>query len=245
MGLGPNFGSTTAQKTIGNSNYNALESSFKYALGTRATLLLGYTYSKSIDDASNLGEEINPFNQALTRVISSWDMTHNFVATYSWKLGAGWTVSGTTRFSTGFPVTLSDTSDNSLLGTLGNGVNNNLLDTPQLSPGPLRNQHESAQRTAGIQYQFVFGGSAGAVGRRGAAVFPRSGDGEFRHGRWRRVPLDENRWLDLRVEAFNVFNHAQFYGPASVDGRVNDPTFGQVVSAAPPRLVQLAAKFHF
>ncbi len=31
-----------------------------------------------------------------------------------------------------------DDSDNSLLGTLGNGVNNQLLDTPQFTPGPLR-----------------------------------------------------------------------------------------------------------
>jgi hypothetical protein len=130
VGLGSNFGATTAQKTIGNSNFNALEANFKYAPGKRTTILLGYTYSKSIDDASNLGEEINPFNENLTRVLSSWDMTHNFVATYSYKLPfdrylasnrftEGWTLSGTTRFSTGFPVTLSDTSDNSLLGTLG------------------------------------------------------------------------------------------------------------------------------
>ncbi len=33
------------------------------------------------------------------------------------------------------------------------------------------------------------------------------------------------------MEAFNVFNHAQFYGPSSVDGEVNDPNFGSVVSA--------------
>ena len=31
-----------------------------------------------------------------------------------------------------------DNSDNSLLGTLGNGVNNYLLDTPQYLPGPLK-----------------------------------------------------------------------------------------------------------
>jgi hypothetical protein len=30
-----------------------------------------------------------------------------------------------------------------------------------------------------------------------------------------------------------------------VDGEVNDPHFGDVVSAASPRLVQLAAKFTF
>jgi hypothetical protein len=34
-------------------------------------------------------------------------------------------------------VTLTDDSDRSLLGTLGNGVNNELLDTPQMISGPL------------------------------------------------------------------------------------------------------------
>ena len=149
VGLGSNFGSTTAQKTIGNSNYNALETNFRLTNGQRGTLLVAYTYSKSIDQASNLGEQINPFNHRLTRVISSWDMTHNFVATYNYalpfdrflrrsRLTEGWSLSGTTRLSTGFPVTLFDDSDRSLLGTLGNGVNNELLDTPELSQGPLQ-----------------------------------------------------------------------------------------------------------
>ena len=59
------------------------------------------------------------------------------------------------------------------------------------------------------------------------------------------VRLTESKSLDFRVQAFNVFNHAQFYGPTSVDGVVNDTDFGTVVSAAAPRLVQLAAKFYF
>src|SRR5208283_204166 len=81
--------------------------------------------------------------------ISSWDMTHNFVVSYNYllplerwfgknRIASGWSVSGTTRFSTGFPVTLMDDSDRSLLGTLGNGVNNELLDTPEVLRGPLR-----------------------------------------------------------------------------------------------------------
>ena len=57
--------------------------------------------------------------------------------------------------------------------------------------------------------------------------------------------LVESKSLDFRVEAFNAFNHAQFYGPASVDGQVEDPNFGQIVSAAAPRLLQLVAKFNF
>jgi hypothetical protein len=50
---------------------------------------------------------------------------------------------------------------------------------------------------------------------------------------------------DERLEAFNVFNHAQFFGPQAVDGNISSSTFGQVVSAAAPRLVQAGLKFLF
>jgi hypothetical protein len=59
------------------------------------------------------------------------------------------------------------------------------------------------------------------------------------------VALTESKSLQFRMEGFNVFNHAQFYGPAAVDGNINGSTFGQVVSAAPPRLMQFAVKFAF
>jgi hypothetical protein len=59
------------------------------------------------------------------------------------------------------------------------------------------------------------------------------------------VPLTQSKSFEFHVEAFNLFNHAQFYGAGSVEGEVNDPHFGQVVSAATPRLLQLATKFAF
>jgi hypothetical protein len=59
------------------------------------------------------------------------------------------------------------------------------------------------------------------------------------------VRLAESRSLEIRLEAFNVFNHAQFYGAAAVNGNIDSASFGQVVSAAAPRLIQLAAKFSF
>jgi hypothetical protein len=61
----------------------------------------------------------------------------------------------------------------------------------------------------------------------------------------KNLPLRESASLDFRVDAFNVFNHAQFFGPASVDGNISSTTFGQVVSAAPPRLMQTAVKVNF
>jgi hypothetical protein len=138
--LGANYGTVTAQKAIANANYNAFEANLRY-VGKRSDFLLGYTYSKSIDEGTNLGEQIHPFNIRRSRSISSFDMKHNFVASYTYnlpfdqlftpnRLTEGWTISGTTRFSTGFPVTMYNNTDSSLLGTFGNGVNNDLQDTP-------------------------------------------------------------------------------------------------------------------
>jgi hypothetical protein len=59
------------------------------------------------------------------------------------------------------------------------------------------------------------------------------------------LKLNEVRSVQFRLEAFNVFNHAQFFGPLAVDGNTSSGTFGQVVSAGSPRLVQLGAKFTF
>jgi len=256
QGLGPNFGAVTAQKTIGNSSYNALQMNFRLTMGKSGTLFLGYTWSKSIDQASNLGEQINPFNQSLTRVISSWDMTHVFVATYHYNLPfehffgrnritEGWSLSGTTRFSTGLPVTLSDTSDNSLLGTNNNGVNNQLLDTPQMASGQLQLNTNPRSGQPAFNTGLFSVETLGVLGNAPRRMFHGPGIENFDVELTKNVALAESKSLDLRIEAFNVFNHAQFYGPASVDGNVDDPNFGKIVSAAAPRLIQLAVKFHF
>lgn len=256
VGLGPNFGMVTSQQTIGNSDYNALEANLRVAVGKRATMLFAYTYSKSIDQASNIGEVLNPANYNATRVISSFNMPQNFVATYSYNLPfekvfgrnrftQGWSLSGTTRFSSGFPVTLFDNSDNSLLGTLGNGVNNQLLDTPQYLGGSLNLNNNPRNG----QPQFNAGAFApealGQLGNAARRIFQGPGIENFDMQLSKTVKLGEDAALDIRAEAFNVFNHAQFYGPSAVDGQINDPNFGHVVSAAAPRLIQLAVKLHF
>ena len=61
----------------------------------------------------------------------------------------------------------------------------------------------------------------------------------------KNLRLAESKSLQFRIEAFNVFNHAQFFGPQAVDGNISSSTFGQVVSAAAPRLLQAGAKFIF
>jgi len=58
------------------------------------------------------------------------------------RLTTGWTLSGTTRFSTGLPVTLYDDSDNSLLGTLGNQL---LTGYAGIQWGTAGHQHKSQE----------------------------------------------------------------------------------------------------
>jgi hypothetical protein len=41
----------------------------------------------------------------------------------------------------------------------------------------------------------------------------------------------------------NVFDHAQFFGASAVNGNISSAGFGQILNAAPPRLVQVASKF--
>jgi hypothetical protein len=183
-------------------------------------------------------------------------MTQNFVATYTYalpfdrffrrnRLTEGWSLSGTTRFSTGFPVTLYDDSDRSLLGTLGNGLNNQLLDTPEYLGGPLdinTNPRNGKPEFNPAAFSLEALGQLGNAARRS---FHGPGIENFDMQMSKTVRLREAVSLAIRAEAFNVLNHAQFYGPASVDGEVNDSNFGSVVSAAAPRLVQVAAKFTF
>jgi hypothetical protein len=62
----------------------------------------------------------------------------------------------------------------------------------------------------------------------------------------RNIDIHETQTLQFRVEAFDVFNHTQFFGPAAVNGDVdNQPLFGKVVNTADPRLLQLALKYTF
>jgi hypothetical protein len=61
----------------------------------------------------------------------------------------------------------------------------------------------------------------------------------------KNLPFTESKSLLLRVEAFNVFNHTQFTGPQAVVGNIGDTTFGQVIDAAAPRVLQGALKISF
>ena len=254
--LGPSFGSNALQSNIGHANYNALELSARYTSG-RLQLDASYTYGKSMDQSSNIGEEVNPFNPSLSYAISAFDVKHNLVVSYDYqlpfdqlfrptRLTKGWSLSGITRFSTGFPVTMINNGDNSLIGTNPNGVNNSSIDEPDYNGEALKLNKNP--RRDGNNYFNSTTFSMNALGTPGTSkrrFFYGPGADNYDMAVAKNLPFTESKTLLFRVEAFNVFNHAQFYGPQAVDGNIGSSTFGNVVSAASPRILQGALKFSF
>jgi hypothetical protein len=252
--LGPNFSNDDYEGSFGNSSYHALEASLRHSSG-RLEIMFSYTFSKSLDESSSISDIVDPYNFKRTRALSAWDLTHNFVATYRYRLprftsrarwlSEGWVISGITRISTGFPVTLAEHGDNSLQGSLPNGVNNHSLDLPDYVGGDLRLNHDPRN---GQDYVNASAFTTNALGTPGSASrrsFYGPGSLNFDLALLRSFALREKKSLEFRLETFNTLNHTQFFGPVAVNGDFGTGTFGQVVKAAPPRLVQLALKFMF
>ncbi|HEX3987337.1 MAG TPA: carboxypeptidase regulatory-like domain-containing protein [Acidobacteriaceae bacterium] len=252
----PAFGSVTWQKTIANSHDNALEVTLKHE-GSALGYSLAHTWSQSLDQGSSLADPVNPVDPSLSRGLSAFDLTHNIVANYHYRLprlrgvrgvpewaANGWMVSGLTRVTTGFPVTLVNNNDTSLLGTQPNGVNTVGADQMNFAGGRLE-----LQGRPGMQPAFDTGAfglpALGTFGDARRRFFHGPGSDDTDVALEKATALGDGKTLELRAEAFNVFNHSQFFGSSAVEGNIGSATFGQIVSAAPPRLMQMSARFRW
>jgi len=248
--FGPLFASNAWYDTMGNSNYNALQASVRFTSG-RGEFLAGYTYSKAMDNASGLGDQVYPFDYKLTKALSAFDLTNNFVVSYSYtlpfdrltgksRLASGWKLSGITRFATGFPVTLNEQDDNSLLGTGTSGIGGD-VDVPNFTPGSLNRTNPRS----GLPYFNTALFSTEALGQFGDAnrrFFHGPGLNNFDMALVKDLRLTETKSFEFRAEWFNIFNHAQFQTP---NGDINSGAFGLVTGANAARIGQLAVKFYF
>jgi hypothetical protein len=253
--FGPAFGSVELQRTIANASYNALEATLNHR-SHGVDLLVSYTYSKSIDESSGLPEPVNPVNPSLSRGLSAFDLRHNLVTSFHYEfpvvdagrfnwLVSGWSLAGIARFTSGLPVTLLNNNDTSLLGTIPNGINNNGVDTPQWSGKSLSLHTNPHGGWAVFDASQLTLPALGAMGNARRRFFSGPGLENLDATVSRTVFAEGSRSFSFRVEAFNVFNHAQFFGPAAVEGNISSGSFGQAVSAMPPRETQVALRYSF
>jgi hypothetical protein len=246
------FASATYLQNSGNSSYHSLQVSAERR-ARDITYLLSYTYAKSLD---NIAAQWDPRDASRAYGLSSWDMRHNFVASYTWTLpfarflgphrySDGWQVTGITRFNTGFPINLQGGGDFALT--------NIHLDYPtQIAPikklnprvGPAHLYFDPSAFASGVP---SCGNSFGyeACGVTGSAKqYSFSGPGTINTdaGVGKDTKLTERMQLNFRVEFFNVFNHANFN---TVTGNPNSGQFGQATNTAPGRIGQISGKFIF
>jgi hypothetical protein len=59
----------------------------------------------------------------------------------------------------------------------------------------------------------------------------------------KNIKFTELKLLELRLEALNIFNHAQFENPSGF-GKIDSSKFGRITSARDPRILQIAGRFH-
>lgn len=258
--FGAAFASDAYFATMANSNYNSLEATLRHT-SNRMEFLLGYTYSKALDNGSSWGaggELINPINPKIGKSLSAFDLTHNFVASYSyhvpfyklWKpnrLTDGWIVTGITRFTTGLPILLQEPDDSSLLGTGFSGPCGCMVDVPNVTAGTLNfTNPRKGDPNSGTNPYFnnsLFSDeSFGQLGDSNRRYFHGPGLNNWDLAVLKNLRLTESKRLEFRAEFFNVYNHAQFGLPT---GNILNSSFGFVTSANTARIGQFAVKFFF
>jgi hypothetical protein len=224
-----------------------------------------YTFAEAMDNAASVGNGVatasggtlvvaqNPFDLAAERGYSSFYQRHKFVGDYLWQVPVGrdrrwlsndgvlgaflgnWQWSGDWTVASGLPFSpriLGNFSD------VSRGSNGTLR--PNLT-GESISLSDPSKRKWFDTGAFVTP-PTGTYGdaRRNSIIGP--GSLVFDMALTKVFTMKENRMLEVRAQALNVFNHPQY---ASIDTSVDSPTFGQVLSVGAMRTIQTTARFRF
>jgi hypothetical protein len=242
----PRYADITLLESRARSEFDSLQARFQQRYAFGCTMLVAYTLGKSMDDASGFftsaGDPNFPQDSANLDAEwgrSSFDVRHRLSVSFSYELPLDFTISGIVQLQSGrpFTVALLPEVDNSNTGrsSLGFGAN----DRPNVNgsgvaadPGP--NQWFNTAAFSMPAY--------GTFGNAGRNILEGPGYQNVNLALIKRVSLRGRTSLQLRAEAFNLLNRTNFDLP---DNFYGSPTFGQVLSAGPPRHVQFGVRVTF
>lgn len=260
----PFFDDINLIESRASSTYHSLQARFQQRLSMGLALLGSYTWSKSIDDASNFFSSAgdpnfpqNSYDLRAERGLSNFDVRQRLSVSYSYDLPfgrgrayahdrgflttllTGWQTYGIVTAQTGrpFTVALIQEFDNSGTGrsSLGFGAN----DRPNLVGDPNSGPRTPERWFNPAAFAFPAPGTFGNAGRN---ILTGPGYQNVNASLVKNTALGERVSLQLRAEVFNLFNHPNLNLP---DNFLGSPTFGQVTSARDPRHIQFGAKLLF
>jgi hypothetical protein len=258
--LYPNYGSIVQLNSIGNSNYNSLQTTLKTRAWHGLNAQFGYTWAHALDEVTEYRGAIpfDSFNLRQEYGSGDFDTRQNFTAFLSYDvpglsrgpkwLSHGWQVSSFLSFHGGQPFNFNGGTQRPGQNLIGNpyaGVSHsfNLAagGEPWVNPGA-----------------FCTPGAAGCAGTtdpagnlgRNALYGPGFADVDL--SVFKNIPIRERLKVQLRAEMFNVFNRknlATGAGSVGSNGVVSD-TIGDYNGApglgpGEPFNMQLAAKIIF
>jgi hypothetical protein len=247
---------TSWDRSWGNANYHALQSSLERRFAHGLAFTASYTYSKAIDPGSSgffgvEGNSIqNPYNTRADRSVSSYDLTHNMVLSWVYDVPFGrgktlrsgnrvldyaignWQINGIADLRSGVPVNLTVSGDIANTGNVGymrpDVVGDWHIDNPV---------RERWFNTAAFKAPAAF-----TFGNSGRNTLRSQGVHRFDMSAFRKFPIRERIYFEFRAEAYNVFNTVTYNAPTTDLANIN---FGRVLSAMASRSMQLSARLHF
>jgi hypothetical protein len=260
----PRFDDIDMLESRANSSYNALQAKFQQRFSRGLSALASYTWSKSIDDASNFFSSAgdpnfpqNSYNVRAERGRSNFDVRQRLSVSYNYLLPfgegrrflsdsgwattilTGWETFGIVTLQTGrpFTVALLGEIDNSGTGRsiLGFGAN----DRPNVVGNP-----ELSNGTTGRWFNtaaFAFP-APGTFGNAGRNILDGPSFQNVNASLVKNTRINESVSVQFRAEFFNLFNHPNFNLP---DNFLGSPTFGVITSAREPRHIQFGLKLLF
>jgi hypothetical protein len=210
------------------SDYHALQMQFRRRLSRGMQALLSYSWSKSIDQASN-----DDFEWSQARSVSDFDVRHSFSTAVTYNIPhpdlgivgrailRDWSADAIFMARSATPVNLI--ANTLLLGGTQTDIRPDLIlgvpvyiDDPT-APGGKRLNRDAFAIPPTVQAP----GRQGSLGRNGVRGFPFwQMDLSLR----RQFNFNERVNLQLRAESFNVFNHPNFADP---NGNINSGLFGR------------------
>jgi hypothetical protein len=264
--LFPAFSAVRPTFTVGESWYDSLQASLRMRPTKGLSFLASYTLGHAEDHVSglNIGPGGSSFEQGVRPVTigddasiehalaaekgdATFDARHRFVVSFSAELptpqtmgtlirhlAGGWQVNGIVQTQTGFPLTVEDSV--------------NTIDYLRNRPNMTCDPNDNAPHT--VEEWF----STACFQRRTLAQTgveesnqPRNvvrGPGFSRTdlSLFKNIDMSRLGRLQLRVEAFNLFNQVRFGQPGS---SIGTPSFGRITSAEDGRIIQLAIKYNF
>lgn len=236
------------------ADYNSLQTSLQRRVGEHSRLVLNYTWSKAMANSRGLSTDPqNRFDLHAEWGPTNLDRRNMFVANYIYevpfyaeqhefmgKLLGGWELSGIVQAVDGTHLTVTTSSEDSAgQGTLAVGSNAqarvDMVGNPNNGPKTASKYFNTAAFA-----QVPAGEPRPADEKPGCVNGP--GYDLWNTDLFKNFELPAEMRLQLRFEAFNVFNHVAFSTLATA---LNNTNFGNVTGTHDPREMQVGAKLYF